>query len=323
MLFDENVQYRHFKDGFYYRYENDIYSAYRKADKPLYANAEAEPHLIWKAPKIDASLLERALAFCKRVFEEYGTEAAVLLTYNRFKKEDPWGIYVPKQKVSPCFLSYHNDTDHVIGTIHSHPTFSNKPSSVDIESRNYKMPGLHLIHSFVDGLNSYVQTVDFTSPLDCGMFCTAKELSDKRIQSPSKQDREWIDAQFSKVTTDPEAWSEKETDIKPKEDRDKEPDEKELKNNLAYEFVAFSAANSLAYRLYNYAPEVSADLMPLIIEAMESTGAFEALEALIAREFLEGTPEWEKHIQFDEGRAKALFEDFKEIRKEKLCLTDT
>jgi hypothetical protein len=103
------------------------------------------PYAKINIPKISGKDFWQVMTFFKKVYEEYHSEAIVMLYYNSNEKK--FKVHVPYQKVSSARLDYIKSTSikgyNQIGTIHSHAGFSAFHSSVD-DSDEECFDGIHM-----------------------------------------------------------------------------------------------------------------------------------------------------------------------------------
>ncbi len=102
-------------------------------------------------PPIPQNLANKVRLFFKKVYEEYRTEANVLIYINPETKQ--FRIHVPNQQVARNFVSYEKKLSPkdalelngflCIGTIHSHCDFEAFHSGVDIDDEKH-FDGLHV-----------------------------------------------------------------------------------------------------------------------------------------------------------------------------------
>lgn len=119
--------------------------------------SEQQPFLIPRFPKLPRRLFERVVGFFDRIQELHGSEAAVLLVWNRPEKQVE--LLVPEQTGTMLETSKGADIalgleyfppadleeDRVVfGDIHSHLNWSAYASATDKEDENYR-PGLHVV----------------------------------------------------------------------------------------------------------------------------------------------------------------------------------
>ncbi len=115
-------------------------------------------------PRLPWELLSKCDQFFRRVHEEIGTEATVMLTYdNAFRQsEDPgqgWGVLIPKQENTAVNCKYDpssvvanisNETTSIVGTIHSHPEMSAYASGTDHADQSEE-DGIHITFGWKKG----------------------------------------------------------------------------------------------------------------------------------------------------------------------------
>jgi hypothetical protein len=101
-------------------------------------------------PKVPKLLIEKAVGFFRRIEKEKGWESALILVWNR--KAEMMELICPDQKCSWGGVEYDIPQlpQHLalIGDIHSHPTFSPKPSVTD-EDDELGRPGLHIVAGYI------------------------------------------------------------------------------------------------------------------------------------------------------------------------------
>src|SRR3972149_1761004 len=90
---DESYAYITAKGGHYLFKRGEMFDACVKVDE-IPDLPEQEEFIELKTTKIPFELIEQTLAFFQKVYDKYGTEAMVLLTY----EEKKWGLYVPAQE---------------------------------------------------------------------------------------------------------------------------------------------------------------------------------------------------------------------------------
>ena len=129
------------KNGHYVFKENALFSALvRASEHPDHPDLEEFFQL--NAPRIPFALIEQATRFLREVYRRHKTEAILLLT---FTAKDGWALYVPRQKPTGLHVLYENDEHRrVVGSIHSHPGISTRPSCTDDEDET-EFDGMHFI----------------------------------------------------------------------------------------------------------------------------------------------------------------------------------
>lgn len=98
-------------------------------------------------PRLPRALVEKAVGFFLRIYEQHHWEAAVLIIYNRQTQQVE--LLCPEQDCSFGSVNYKIPTDlphHLVllGDFHSHCNFSPTPSGTD-EADEMHRPGIHLI----------------------------------------------------------------------------------------------------------------------------------------------------------------------------------
>ena len=106
---------------------------------------DVQPYARMNIPKLTGEDFGKVMSFFKKVYEEFRSEAIVLLYYN--SKKLKYKLYVPNQKVNGASVDYVKGVsikDHIqIGTIHSHADFSAFHSGVD-DSDEEHFDGMHI-----------------------------------------------------------------------------------------------------------------------------------------------------------------------------------
>lgn len=106
---------------------------------------DVQPYARMDIPKIHGEDFGKIMSFFKKVYEEYRSEAIVLLYYN--SKKSTYTIHVPFQKVNGGSVDYVKGIslpNHIqIGTIHSHANFSAFHSGVDDKDEEH-FDGIHI-----------------------------------------------------------------------------------------------------------------------------------------------------------------------------------
>ena len=98
-------------------------------------------------PKIPSKLVGHVIGFFRDVYDEYKSEAAVLLYYNQENKQ--FRIHAPKQTVSAASVNYKPENENgpegyvLLGTIHSHANMSAFHSGTDVHDEE-DFDGLHI-----------------------------------------------------------------------------------------------------------------------------------------------------------------------------------
>lgn len=108
--------------------------------------ANQEPFCSLSYPRIPRLLMEKAVGFFARVYDEHKTESAVLIVFNKLTNQVE--LLCPQQKVSWGSVKYEvpNLENHLllIGDMHSHGDWKASPSMTD-ENDEMGRAGLHLI----------------------------------------------------------------------------------------------------------------------------------------------------------------------------------
>ena len=113
---------------------------------------EVDTRVTLRVPKIPSWVVAPAVLFFRRVYEEYGAEAAVLLYYDAQSGE--YALDAPLQQVTGTSVSYQNrgrvdEGLQLVGTIHSHANFGAFHSGVDIHDEQH-LDGIHITIGRVD-----------------------------------------------------------------------------------------------------------------------------------------------------------------------------
>ncbi len=138
------------RDGFYLKKSNHFYNCVVKV-KSIPGLPEMEESLVLRQgmPKIPYSLVEEAIAFFRAVYEEYNSEAAVLLVFDKHEKQ--WSILPMKQRVSSASVEYGaGAVSGICGTIHSHCNMGAFFSGTD-DKDDSQIDGFHIV---VGNINS-------------------------------------------------------------------------------------------------------------------------------------------------------------------------
>lgn len=108
-------------------------------------------------PKIPRHLMDVIILFFRKVYEDLGTEAIVMLGYDfNYRHTDPdegWMVFVPEQNNTPASCDYRPESIMeerslypdvtMVGTIHSHPMMSAFASATDVADQRDN-DGLHI-----------------------------------------------------------------------------------------------------------------------------------------------------------------------------------
>lgn len=106
------------------------------------------------APKLPAALVAQVVAWFRHVWQTYGTEAEVLLTY-KADAEPQYRTFIPLQNNSSVSVKSIHDPAHIrrgwqlVGSIHSHCNFSAFHSGTDTQDAS-SFNGLHITIGKVD-----------------------------------------------------------------------------------------------------------------------------------------------------------------------------
>lgn len=105
-------------------------------------------------PKIPEELFCKIVSFFREVYDQYRSEAIVLLYYNKERSE--YFLHIPQQKVSRTSLTYHKgsvfDGYNLVCSIHSHGSLGAFHSGTDTEDEN-SFDGLHITVGSVEDKN--------------------------------------------------------------------------------------------------------------------------------------------------------------------------
>lgn len=114
------------------------------------------PHKPWcevTYPPVPANIIEYTMAFFRRCYELYQSEAIVLLLWDRNERQ--YRLLIPNQRVNSSHCEYDSPTRLtengylIIGDIHSHGSMSAFASGTDTHDETYR-DGLHGIIGSVD-----------------------------------------------------------------------------------------------------------------------------------------------------------------------------
>ena len=133
------------KDGFYLRKQSVLFDSMVKVNT-IPGFDEVKESLLWTAPKLPYSLIEEALEFFRAVYDQYESEAIVMLSLNHEK----WRNTVPEQRVSRVNLDYQlPKIEGLAGTIHSHGNMDAFFSGTDHKDVA-GFDGLHIVLGKID-----------------------------------------------------------------------------------------------------------------------------------------------------------------------------
>jgi proteasome lid subunit RPN8/RPN11 len=143
----DSIAYLIAKGGIYIKRKNNFIDSVTKVDEiPHLADIEEECKFneIPKGSRIPSSIIEKAIAFFRKVYSMYKSEAILMLTFDGKN----WGLFCPEQKVSEAALSYDLTKENVenvkiIGTVHSHADFEASHSSIDDDDEK-QFDGIHI-----------------------------------------------------------------------------------------------------------------------------------------------------------------------------------
>jgi PRTRC genetic system protein A len=114
-----------------------------------------EPFINLNIPKIPEKIISTTAAFFKSVYNEYKSEAVVLLYLNR--KTQQFSIYIPPQKVTAASLKYTRNASFsdrtYVGSIHSHASMSAFHSGTDTADEETSSDGIHITFGDLDSNN--------------------------------------------------------------------------------------------------------------------------------------------------------------------------
>jgi PRTRC genetic system protein A len=151
-----------------------------------------EPFATVSYPAIPRLLLEKAVGFFRRVDQEHHWEAALILVWNR--NTNAMELVCPDQKNSGGGVEYEIPKlpQHLalIGDIHSHPSFSATPSTIDKDDEDNR-PGLHVI---VGKINWPTPEFSCVTVIDGQRFTVAPEhvLEGYKDSDPAQAPAEWL-----------------------------------------------------------------------------------------------------------------------------------
>ncbi len=150
------------RDGLYLCRNHEFFQSCVKTDRGPSGLEEQQPFLRPRFPKIPQDLFEQTVGFFSRVAERHGSEAAVLLLWDR--EEQQVRIVVPPQKATmyraydgdPCPIGVHYDlpldlpADWIpFGDMHSHVHFAAYSSATDVADETHAA-GLHVVVGRID-----------------------------------------------------------------------------------------------------------------------------------------------------------------------------
>lgn len=170
------------KNGIYLKKKLDLIESLTPVNKISFLE-DLDSFAKLDVPKISSKMFISILGFFKKVYEVYGSEASVLIFYNRENKV--YKVYVPEQEVSPGSLNYQANKvikNHLlIGTIHSHGSMRAFHSSNDVlDEKNFD--GLHIT---IGNLGANNKIFD---------ICTSVVVNGFRTEVPSETYIEGIEA---------------------------------------------------------------------------------------------------------------------------------
>ncbi|PSO44955.1 MAG: hypothetical protein BRC25_03545 [Parcubacteria group bacterium SW_6_46_9] len=132
------------RDGVYLHKENDLLEATVEVDGVAFLE-EVEKSATWKLPPITALDAYKVLLFFRRIQALHKSEAVVLLHYSQAAEQ--YYIHCPEQRVSAGKVDYdlseRFESYQLVGTIHSHSSFSAFHSGVDDDNEEH-FDGLHI-----------------------------------------------------------------------------------------------------------------------------------------------------------------------------------
>ena len=145
------------RDGLYRCRNHEFFESCVKTDRGPSGLEEQRPFLRPRFPKIPQELFEQAVGFFSRVADRYGSEAAMLLLWDRSERQVR--IVVPPQTAtmhrawdgyrSPIGVHYELPADLPadwipFGDIHSHVHYAAYASSTDVADETHAA-GLHVV----------------------------------------------------------------------------------------------------------------------------------------------------------------------------------
>ncbi len=136
--------------GIYLRKSTNLIDALVKVDG-IAALADIAPYANMNVPALSPEIIVRTLLFFRTVFRKYRSEALVLLYYSPTLKR--YTLSCPHQQVGIAMVDYESaeriEGFQLVGSIHSHPTFSSTASSIDHHDEK-EFDGLHIIMGAMD-----------------------------------------------------------------------------------------------------------------------------------------------------------------------------
>ena len=132
------------KNGVFLHKDTGLIEATVKVDHIPFLQ-ELTPTATLRLPKLSPKLMVRALLFFRRVYQQYHSEAAVLLHYS--PENHIYRLHCPEQSVSADTVHYDAsdrfDGYQLVGTIHSHASMVAFHSGVDDHDEQH-FDGLHI-----------------------------------------------------------------------------------------------------------------------------------------------------------------------------------
>lgn len=136
--------------GIFLHKENDLIKALVRVEQISFLE-NARPWARHHFPKIPTELIVQAINFFKKVYQEFGTEAVLLLHYA--KKEKRFRLSCPEQKTVELGVDFKKDFRfpgfQLVGTIHSHSWLEAFHSQID-DKDNGGLDGLHITFGDLD-----------------------------------------------------------------------------------------------------------------------------------------------------------------------------
>lgn len=191
------------RDGLYRCRNHEFFKSCVKTDRGPSDLEEQRPFLRPSFPKIPQALFEETVGFFSRVADRYGSEAAVLLLWDR--REQQVRIVVPPQTAtlyrawdgyrSPIGVHYELPADLPadwvpFGDIHSHVDYAAYASSTDIADETHAA-GLHVV---VGRIHEEPPEIHVEAVVDAKRFTlSVDQVVEGYAKRASDVPEEWID----------------------------------------------------------------------------------------------------------------------------------
>ncbi len=147
---EEGTYYVVARGGIFLRKDGGLVQATVRVDGIPFLG-ELTPTVNLRLPKLPPELVVRTLLFFRRVYQQYTSEAAVLLHYAA--AEQVYWLHCPRQRVSSTSVAYSAgeriDGYQLVGSIHSHASMAAFHSGLDSWDERY-FDGLHITMGRMD-----------------------------------------------------------------------------------------------------------------------------------------------------------------------------